>query len=61
VVNNIDHEHDTVELDKLEAIRDELGPTDADLYFDRVGFSPRLRELADERNDVHLAFAAELI
>jgi uncharacterized protein len=58
---NTDHEHDTVELDKLETIRDELGATDADLYFfDRVGFSPRLHELADERDDVKLVLAAEL-
>ncbi len=58
---NTDDEHDTVELDKQETIRDELGATDADLYFfDRAGFSSRLRELADERHDVHLVVAAEL-
>jgi len=58
---NTDHEHGTVELDKLETIRDQLGAPDAHLYFfDRVGFSSRLHELADERDDVHLVLAAEL-
>jgi len=45
----------------LETIRDQLGAPDAHLYFfDRVGFSSRLHELADERDDVHLVLAAEL-
>jgi hypothetical protein len=58
---NTDHEHGTVELDKLETIRDELGAPDADLYFfDRIGFSDRLRELAAEREDVRLVLADEL-
>jgi hypothetical protein len=58
---NTDHEHGTVELDKLETIRDELGAPEADLYFfDRVGFSTRLHELAGERDDVHLVPVAEL-
>jgi uncharacterized protein len=50
-----DHVHDAGELDKLETIRAELGAPEADLYFfDRVDFSPRLRELVEERDDVHL-------
>lgn len=58
---NADHEHPTVELDKLEKIRDELEAPQAQLYFfDRVGFSPRLRELEAEREDVHLVLAGEL-
>lgn len=56
-----DHVHDAGELDKLETIRSELGAGDAQLYFfDRVAFSPRLRELADERDDVHLVLAGQL-
>jgi AAA+ ATPase superfamily predicted ATPase len=55
------HEHGAAELDKLELVRRELGAEGADLYFfDRVGFSPRLRELEAERDDVHLVLAAEL-
>jgi hypothetical protein len=55
------HEHPAAELDKLETIRSELGSPGADLYFfDRVGFSPRLRELEAERDDVHLVFAEQL-
>jgi hypothetical protein len=58
---NTDHEHDTVELDKLETIRDELEAPDAHLYFfDRVGFSSRLHQIAEGRDDVHLILAAEL-
>lgn len=58
---NDGHEHDAGELDKLEAIRAELGAPDARLYFfDRVGFSPRLRELAAEREDVRLVLAEQL-
>ncbi len=56
-----DHVHDAAELDKLETIRAELGAPDAGLYFfDRVGFSPRLRELERERDDVHLVPLAML-
>lgn len=55
------HLHEASELDKLETIRDELGAPNAQLYFfDRVGFSPRLHELASERDDVHLVLASEL-
>ncbi|MFL5832729.1 MAG: ATP-binding protein [Solirubrobacterales bacterium] len=55
------HAHDAGELDKLETIRHELGAPDAQLYFfDRVGFSPRMQELASERDDVHLVLASEL-
>jgi uncharacterized protein len=58
---NDDHEHGASEFDKLEVVRRQLGAEDADLYFfDRVGFSPRLRELAVEREDVHLVLASEL-
>lgn len=56
-----DHAHDAGELDKLETIRSELGAPEAHLYFfDRVAFSPRLRELAAERGDVHLVLSEEL-
>jgi uncharacterized protein len=51
----IGHEHPTAELDKLETIRTHLRAPDARLlFFDRVGFSPRLTELAQERDDVEL-------
>lgn len=49
------HEHSAGELDKLETIRAELKAPEAHLYFfDRVAFSPRLRELEAKRDDVHL-------
>lgn len=49
------HVHEAGELDNLEVIRDELEAPRAQLYFfDRVAFSPRLRELERERDDVHL-------
>jgi uncharacterized protein len=55
------HMHDAGELDKLEIVRNELEAPGAHLYFfDRVGFSPRLHELASERDDVHLVLASEL-
>ncbi|HEX5984853.1 MAG TPA: ATP-binding protein [Solirubrobacterales bacterium] len=55
------HLHEAGELDKLETIREELEAPDAALYFfDRVGFSPRLQELASEREDVHLVSVGEL-
>jgi AAA+ ATPase superfamily predicted ATPase len=55
------HAHPTVELDKLETIRAELQAPDAQLYlFDRAGFSPRLRELEAERDDVHLISTDQL-
>jgi uncharacterized protein len=54
-------EHGATELDKLEVIRDELHAPGAQLYFfDRVGFSERLKELAAERDDIRLVLAAEL-
>jgi AAA+ ATPase superfamily predicted ATPase len=56
-----DHAHEAGELDKLETIRGELGAPNAHLYFfDRSGFFPRLRELATERDDVHLVLAEQL-
>ncbi len=56
-----DHVHDASELDKLETIRTELGAEGAPLYFfDRVAFSPRLRELEAERDDVRLVLADQL-
>lgn len=59
--DNDKHEHDAGELDKLETIREKLDAPDAALYFfDRAGFSPRLQELASERDDVHLVLASEL-
>ena len=55
------HEHGAEELDKLEVIRNELDAPRAGLYFfDRTGFSPRLRELAAERDDVRLVPTGEL-
>jgi AAA+ ATPase superfamily predicted ATPase len=59
--DNDGHLHDAAELDKLEVVRGELEAEGADLYFfDRVGFSPRLHELADQRKDVHLVLVGEL-
>jgi uncharacterized protein len=56
-----DHAHEAGELDKLETIRAELGAPGAHLYFfDRLAFSPRLRELEAEREDVHLVLAKQL-
>jgi uncharacterized protein len=58
---NNQHVHETGELDKLETIRTELEAPEAQLYlFDRTGFSPRLQELASERDDVHLVLAEDL-
>lgn len=58
---NAEHVHDAGELDKLETIREELEAPGAALYFfDRVEFSPRLHELASERDDVHLVLAGDL-
>lgn len=58
---NEQHLHEAGELDKLETIREELEAPDAKLYFfDRIGFSPRLHELASEREDIHLVLASEL-
>jgi hypothetical protein len=48
------------ELDKLETIREELEAPDAALFFDRLAFSPRLRELEHERDDVRLVGADQL-
>jgi len=54
------HVHDAGELDKLETIRAELKAPDAHLYFfDRTAFSPRLRELEAEREDVHLVLPGQ--
>jgi uncharacterized protein len=59
--DNDGHVHQAGELDELETIRDELEAPGAALYFfDRVGFSPRLQELASEREDVHLVRAGDL-
>jgi AAA+ ATPase superfamily predicted ATPase len=56
-----DHEHDAGELDKLEIVRNELGAPGAVLYFfDRTGFSPRLRGIAAGRDDVRLVLANEM-
>lgn len=61
VAGNDDHEHGAAELDKLETIRQRLDVPDACLYFfDRVGFSPRLRELAADRADIRLVLAEQL-
>jgi uncharacterized protein len=59
--DNDQHVHEAGELDKLETIRGKLEAPDAALYFfDRVGFSPRLQELASEREDVRLVLVDEL-
>lgn len=62
-----DSEHQAEELDKLETIvrmldRERLlasVPVPL-LFFDRTGFSPRLRQLSTERPDVRLVAASEL-
>jgi hypothetical protein len=56
-----DGDHDAAELDKLETVAQMLGIDVPPLYFfDRTGFSDRLREIARERPDVHLISTAEL-
>lgn len=58
---NEEHAHGAEELDKLETIREQLGAPDALLYFfDRLSFSPRLRELEARRDDIRLILADEL-
>jgi uncharacterized protein len=53
--------HDAGELDKLQTIARLLDARAPSLYFfDRTGFSPRLRQIARERSDVHLVRTAEL-
>jgi len=59
--DNDQHVHEAGELDKLETIREELQAPEAALYFfDRTAFSPRLHQLAAEREDVHLVLTGEL-
>ncbi|MDO8187907.1 ATP-binding protein [Conexibacter sp. JD483] len=57
-----DGDHDAGELDKLETVATLMGADTAPplYFFDRSGFSPRLRELARERDDVRLVTTAEL-
>ncbi len=53
--------HDAGELDKLQTIARMLGVEDPPLYFfDRTGFSERLREIAAERSEVHLVTTGEM-
>ena len=53
--DNEGHAHEAGELDELETIRSALGAPGARLYFfDRGAFSPRLRQLGEERDDVEL-------
>lgn len=53
--DNTDRRHPTEELTKLERIRLELDAPEAKLcFFDRLGFSPRLEQLAEARSDVLL-------
>ncbi len=53
--------HDASELDKLQTIAQMLGVEDPALYFfDRTGFSGRLRQIASERPEVHLIATAEM-
>lgn len=55
------HAHGAEELGKLETIREELEAPHAVLYFfDRLAFSPRLRKLEQERDDVRLIRADQL-
>lgn len=59
-VGNEDHAHGADELDKLETVRGELGAPKALLFFfDRIAFSPRLRKLEAERDDVRLVTVDE--
>jgi AAA+ ATPase superfamily predicted ATPase len=62
-----DNEHDAEELDKLETIAGMLAkdnrlaaPTVPLLFFDRTGFSPRLRQLSTERDDLRLVSTIDL-
>lgn len=58
---NRGHRHPAEELSKLERVRLELEAPDAKLYFfDRVGFSERLEELASQRADVNLVLTEEM-
>lgn len=53
--------HDAAELDKLETIAKMLDIKPPPLYFfDRTGFSKRLRAIAQERADVHLIATKEM-
>lgn len=53
--------HDAGELDKLQTIAQMLDVDDPALYFfDRTGFSERLREIARERPQVHLIATTEM-
>lgn len=55
------NEHDAAELDKLETIAQLLEAGDTLLhFFDRTGFSRRLRQVARERPDVHLVATADM-
>jgi len=60
-----DGEHDAGELDKLETVAALMGADAVPplYFFDRSGFSPRLRELARERGDdaVRLVTVADLL
>jgi uncharacterized protein len=53
--------HDAGELDKLQTVAQMLDAQDPPLYFfDRTGFSERLRQIARERADVHLIATSEM-
>ncbi len=54
--------HDTAELDKLQIVAQMLDIGRPPMYFfDRTGFSERLREIGRERSDVHLISTTEMI
>lgn len=54
-------DHDAVELDKLETIAQLLGIEAPPMYFfDRTGFSDRLRQIGDERPGMHLISVGEM-
>jgi hypothetical protein len=53
--------HDAGELDKLETVAGMLGMEVPSLYFfDRTGFSKRLRQIDRERSGVHLVATSEM-
>ncbi len=53
--------HDAGELDKLQTVAQLLGIEAPPLYFfDRTGFSGRLRDIERERSDVHLVMTADM-
>jgi AAA+ ATPase superfamily predicted ATPase len=53
--------HDAAELDKLQTVARILDVGEPPMYFfDRTGFSPRLRQIAAERSGVHLVATRDM-